>query len=127
MFTEADFLIEEKWCSGQDSNLHALRHTPLKRVCLPIPPPEQKVEGRRTKRDRNSRVQHRNGRGPRKPTGRPPRASEPLAGGETLGERRGEEGTTVDHPRVNLDQGGARIELLGGAGDIGDPADPDER
>ena len=27
------------WCPGQDSNLHALRHTPLKRVCLPIPPP----------------------------------------------------------------------------------------
>ena len=29
------------WCPGQDSNLHALRHTPLKRVCLPIPPPGQ--------------------------------------------------------------------------------------
>ena len=29
------------WCSGQDSNLHALRHTHLKRVCLPIPPPER--------------------------------------------------------------------------------------
>ena len=38
------------WCSGQDSNLHALRHTPLKRVCLPIPPPEHFHEGRRTKR-----------------------------------------------------------------------------
>jgi hypothetical protein len=31
----------EAWCPGQDSNLHALRHTPLKRVCLPIPPPGQ--------------------------------------------------------------------------------------
>ena len=41
---------KKKWCSGQDSNLHALRHTPLKRVCLPIPPPEHFHEGRRTKR-----------------------------------------------------------------------------
>ena len=40
---------KKKWCSGQDSNLHALRHTPLKRVCLPIPPPEHFHEGRRTK------------------------------------------------------------------------------
>ena len=40
----------QMWCSGQDSNLHALRHTPLKRVCLPIPPPEHFHEGRRTKR-----------------------------------------------------------------------------
>ncbi len=29
-----------KWCSGRDSNPYAFRHTPLKRVCLPIPPPE---------------------------------------------------------------------------------------
>ena len=36
-----------RWCSGRDSNPYALRHTPLKRVCLPIPPPEQlsKEEG----------------------------------------------------------------------------------
>ncbi len=31
--------LRSMWCPGQDSNLHALRHTPLKRVCLPIPPP----------------------------------------------------------------------------------------
>ena len=30
----------EGWCSGRESNPHALRHTPLKRVCLPVPPPE---------------------------------------------------------------------------------------
>ena len=34
------FSRSSNWCPGQDSNLHALRHTPLKRVCLPIPPPE---------------------------------------------------------------------------------------
>ena len=27
------------WCPGQESNLHALRHTHLKRARLPIPPP----------------------------------------------------------------------------------------
>lgn len=32
-----------KWCSGRDSNPYAFRHTPLKRVCLPIPPPEQNL------------------------------------------------------------------------------------
>lgn len=36
------FSLCSNWCPGQDSNLHALRHTPLKRVCLPIPPPGQK-------------------------------------------------------------------------------------
>ncbi len=44
-FSVAAFYIAdamgEGWCPGQDSNLHALRHTPLKRVCLPIPPPGQ--------------------------------------------------------------------------------------
>jgi CheY-like chemotaxis protein len=30
----------EGWCSGRDLNPHTLRHTPLKRACLPIPPPE---------------------------------------------------------------------------------------
>ena len=29
------------WCSGRDSNPYTFRHTPLKRTCLPIPPPEQ--------------------------------------------------------------------------------------
>ena len=29
------------WCSERDSNPHDFRHTPLKRTCLPIPPPEQ--------------------------------------------------------------------------------------
>ncbi len=29
------------WCSGRDSNPYTFRHTPLKRACLPIPPPEQ--------------------------------------------------------------------------------------
>jgi hypothetical protein len=27
-------------CSGRDLNPHGLRHTPLKRTCLPVPPPE---------------------------------------------------------------------------------------
>ena len=30
-----------KWCSERDSNPHGFRHTPLKRTCLPIPPPER--------------------------------------------------------------------------------------
>ena len=29
-----------KWYSGGDLNPYAFRHTPLKRTCLPIPPPE---------------------------------------------------------------------------------------
>lgn len=29
-----------RWCSGGDSNPYTFRHTPLKRTCLPIPPPE---------------------------------------------------------------------------------------
>ena len=28
-------------CSGRDSNPQAFRHTPLKRTCLPVPPPER--------------------------------------------------------------------------------------
>ena len=32
---------DNKKCSGRDLNPHALRHTPLKRTCLPISPPEQ--------------------------------------------------------------------------------------
>ncbi len=35
-----------KWCSGRDLNPHALRHTPLKRTCLPISPPEHLCGGR---------------------------------------------------------------------------------
>ena len=31
-------------CSGRDLNPHALRHTPLKRTCLPVSPPEQIAE-----------------------------------------------------------------------------------
>ncbi len=31
------------WCPGQDLNLHVLRHTPLKRACLPVSPPGQWV------------------------------------------------------------------------------------
>ena len=27
------------WCAGWDLNPHARKHTPLKRTCLPIPPP----------------------------------------------------------------------------------------
>ena len=30
------------WCPGQESNLHASRHTHLKRARLPIPPPGHK-------------------------------------------------------------------------------------
>ena len=33
------------WCSGGDSNPYTFRHTPLKRTCLPIPPPEQFKQG----------------------------------------------------------------------------------
>ena len=33
--------LGEGWCSGRESNPHAFRHTPLKRVCLPVPPPER--------------------------------------------------------------------------------------
>ena len=40
----ANFSPDGEWCSGQDSNLHALRHTHLKRVCLPIPPPEHFIQ-----------------------------------------------------------------------------------
>ena len=29
----------ETWCPGEDSNLHALRHTDLNRARLPVPPP----------------------------------------------------------------------------------------
>src|SRR6266446_474271 len=32
-------LCQQK-CSGRDLNPHGFRHTPLKRTCLPIPPPE---------------------------------------------------------------------------------------
>lgn len=42
---ELQFSRSSNWCSGQDSNLHALRHTHLKRVCLPIPPPERSAMG----------------------------------------------------------------------------------
>ena len=46
------------WCPGQESNLHASRHTHLKRARLPIPPPGLNkfmvVSG---KRDSNSRPQ----------------------------------------------------------------------
>ena len=34
-----------RWCSGGDSNPHAVRHRLLRPACLPIPPPEQKTEG----------------------------------------------------------------------------------
>ena len=36
------FTLEKgEWCPGEDSNLHALRHTDLNRARLPIPPPGQ--------------------------------------------------------------------------------------
>src|SRR5262252_2205767 len=28
-----------QWCPGRDLNSHGFPHTPLKRTCLPIPPP----------------------------------------------------------------------------------------
>ncbi len=31
-----------QWCSGRDLNPQAFRHTPLKRTCLPVPPPERR-------------------------------------------------------------------------------------
>lgn len=31
--------FRESECAGEDLNLHALRHTHLKRACLPIPAP----------------------------------------------------------------------------------------
>ena len=36
-------------CPGLDSNQHTLRHTPLKRTCLPISPPGQVVQARAAK------------------------------------------------------------------------------
>ena len=35
------FLFEGKWCSGQDSNLHALRHGLLRPACLPFHHPSE--------------------------------------------------------------------------------------
>ena len=35
------FALTFFWCSERDSNPHDFRHTPLKRTCLPIPPPER--------------------------------------------------------------------------------------
>lgn len=29
----------KEWCARRDLNPHGFRHTPLKRTCLPIPPP----------------------------------------------------------------------------------------
>jgi hypothetical protein len=43
---------KEKWCSGGDLNPHALRHTPLKRTCLPFHHPsgtKPKMEDGRSK------------------------------------------------------------------------------
>jgi hypothetical protein len=34
-----DTFMSMVWCPGEDSNLHALRHTDLNRARLPIPPP----------------------------------------------------------------------------------------
>jgi len=42
-----------KWCSGLESNQHTSRYTPLKRACLPIPPPEHTRESINTRVDRN--------------------------------------------------------------------------
>lgn len=50
----------EGWCSGRDSNPHTLRHTPLKRACLPIPPPEHFQRGMGTKEKEAGLVKHRN-------------------------------------------------------------------
>ena len=36
--TIGDFTFQ---CAGEDLNLHVLRHTHLKRACLPIPAPAQ--------------------------------------------------------------------------------------
>ncbi len=34
----------EEVCAGGDLNPHGLRHTPLKRMCLPVPPPAQNIK-----------------------------------------------------------------------------------
>src|SRR5256885_4387246 len=34
-----------EWCPGRDLNSHGFPHTPLKRTCLPIPPPGQRHHG----------------------------------------------------------------------------------
>jgi hypothetical protein len=34
-----------RMCSGRDLNPQAFRHTPLKRTCLPVPPPERREGG----------------------------------------------------------------------------------
>ena len=44
-------------CPGQESNLHASRHTHLKRARLPIPPPGHFLPYMSGKRDSNSRPQ----------------------------------------------------------------------
>ncbi len=38
--------LRSTWCPGEDSNLHALRHTDLNRARLPVPPPGQVSWGR---------------------------------------------------------------------------------
>ena len=41
LFLDNDYLAK-LWCSGRDLNPQAFRHTPLKRTCLPVPPPERR-------------------------------------------------------------------------------------
>ena len=37
-------LCGKTWCAGRDLNPHTLRHTPLKRTCLPISPPARNLK-----------------------------------------------------------------------------------
>ena len=39
MDNRKNYNTQKKWCPGRDLNPHGLLHTPLKRTCLPVPPP----------------------------------------------------------------------------------------
>ncbi len=41
--TWAFVFCSKSWCSRWDLNPHTLRHTRLRRTCLPIPPPERSM------------------------------------------------------------------------------------
>src|SRR5215831_87736 len=37
-------VASRSWCPGRDLNSHGFPHTPLKRTCLPIPPPGHEAD-----------------------------------------------------------------------------------
>ena len=42
LFEERGTRVYGEWCRGRDLNSYGSPHTPLKRACLPIPPPRQR-------------------------------------------------------------------------------------